>query len=141
MRRHPNNSSLPQLKLNLPFLLLPQVANAKGLARSSKPNLVRVTYQQEPLPDRLKESRSGNPLLPPRMWLPLLRPPRHGNLHSCWMVSLSLPPRVYGYRRRVKGVMLRNAWCVVYFCSRTSILSRMGQTSRWVSNYNGILLW
>ena len=102
-RRHPNNSSLPQLKLNLPLLLLPRVSNAKRLTRSSKPNLARVMHRQKPLPDSLGESRSGNPLLPPRMWHPFPRPPRHGSLHSCWMVSLSLPLHVYGYGRRVKG--------------------------------------
>ena len=75
-RRHPNNNSLPQLKLNLPLLLLPRVASTKRLARSSKPNLARVMHRQEPLPNNLGESQSGNPLLPPKMWHPFPRPPR-----------------------------------------------------------------
>ena len=125
MPKRLKNSSLTQLTLNLPLLLLLQVGIVKGLARLSKPNLARVMHRQEPFPGCLEESRSGNLLLPPRIWHPLPRPPRHGSLHSCWMVSLSLPPRVYGYKRRVKGAMLHKAWCTAYFCLKTSTLSRM----------------
>ena len=38
------------------------------------------------------------------MWRPLLRPPRHGSLHSCWMVNLSLPPRIA--QSLVRGLLL-----------------------------------
>ena len=127
-------------KFNLLLLLfLPRVVNVRGLAQSSKPNPAQEMHRQEPLPDNLEELLSGNPLLPLRMWRPRPKPPRHGNFHSCWMASLSRPPRVYAYGKRVKVFVSRNAWRVVYFCPMTSIPSRMRQTSHWVSDYSGIL--
>ena len=40
--RNLNSSSLPQLKLNLPLLLLLQVTMVKGFVRLNNPNLARV---------------------------------------------------------------------------------------------------
>ena len=63
--RNLNSSSLPQLKLNLPLLLLLQVTMVKGFARLNNPNLARVMHRQKPLPGILKELRSENLLLSP----------------------------------------------------------------------------